>query len=119
LFYITPLTTLFVGSNAVGHAGILIRETHESSEMERLHMAHDTKPLSIRVLCDPMPPEKAPRCFYIGARKVEILDVVDRWLETEHGYFKVFGDDGGTYIIKNNVLSGDWELTLYDSGQYQ
>lgn len=82
-------------------------------------MADTTKSLAIRVLCDTAFPERAPRCFYIGERKIEVLDVVDRWLETEHGYFKVIGDDGGVYIIKNDVLSGDWELTLYDSGLYQ
>ena len=82
-------------------------------------MTNTARPLTLRVLCDTARPEKAPRCFYIGVRKVEVLDVLDRWLETEHGYFKVIGDDGGVYIIKNDVLSGDWELTLYDSGLHQ
>ena len=82
-------------------------------------MPDDTRALMIRVQCDAARLEKVPLCFFIGARKVEVVDVLDRWLATEHGYFKVSGDDGGTYILKNDVLSGDWELTLYDSGQYQ
>ena len=81
-------------------------------------MPDTTKPLMIQVQPDTTQLEKAPLCFYIGIRKVEVVDVIDRWLSPEHHYFKIFGDDGGTYIIKNDVLSGDWELTFYDSGQY-
>lgn len=77
------------------------------------------KLLMVRVSCDAAKREKSPQRFFIGARKIEVLDVVDRWLATDYGYFKVCGDDGGTYILKNDVLAGDWELTLYDSGQHQ
>lgn len=76
------------------------------------------KLLRVRVYCDAAKCEKVPRRFYIGTRKVEVIDVIDRWLAIDYGYFKICADDGGTYILKNDVLAGEWELTLYDSGQY-
>jgi len=82
-------------------------------------MSNAEKVLMVRVYCDASKPEMAPQRFFIGARKIEVLDVLDRWLETDYGYFKISGDDGGTYILKNDVLAGDWELTLYDSGQHE
>lgn len=61
--------------------------------------------------------EDEPRRFYLGARPVEVTEVVDRWLAPEHRYFKVRGDDGATYIIRHDVRSDRWELTLFDSGR--
>ena len=58
--------------------------------------------------------EETPRRFFIGARAVEVEEVVDRWLASTHRYFKVLGDDGGTYILRHNVDSHSWEMTMYD-----
>ncbi|MBI3918396.1 MAG: hypothetical protein HY322_15485 [Betaproteobacteria bacterium] len=54
--------------------------------------------------------------FHLGERKVEILDVVDRRLGPDHRYFKVKGDDGGTYIVRYHVPSDRWELTIFCAG---
>ena len=43
---------------------------------------------------------------------VRILEVVDRWLAPDHRYFKVKGDDDGLSILRHDVNSGEWELTL-------
>lgn len=76
------------------------------------------KLLKVRVSCDASRREMTPQRFFIGTRKIEVIEIIDRWLETDYGYFKIHGDDGGTYILKNDVLADDWELTLYDSGDY-
>ena len=60
--------------------------------------------------------EEAPRCFFLGERGIQVAEVIDRWLDPEHHYFKVRGDDGGVYILRHDVSGGDWEMTLYDSG---
>ena len=44
--------------------------------------------------------EETPLRFYCGRRKIEVLEVVDRWLAPDHRYFKVKGDEGGLYIIR-------------------
>jgi len=58
--------------------------------------------------------EETPRRLHMGERAIEITEVVDRWLDPEHGYFKVMGDDGAVYILRHDVLAGRWDLTLYD-----
>ena len=58
-----------------------------------------------------------PRRLFIGAREVAVTEVIDRWLDPEHRYFKVRGDDGGIYLIRQDTLTDQWALTLFDSGR--
>ncbi len=59
--------------------------------------------------------EQTPRRFHIGSRVIEVEEVLDRWLEPDHRYFKLLGDDGGTYILRHDVAGDHWELTLFDA----
>jgi hypothetical protein len=43
-----------------------------------------------------------------------VAEVLDAWLAPDHRYFKVRGDDGARYILRNDVLTGRWELTMFD-----
>jgi hypothetical protein len=47
--------------------------------------------------------EESPRRFFLGERAIEVVDIVDRWLDPAHRYFKVRGDDGGVYILRHDV----------------
>ncbi len=60
--------------------------------------------------------EESPTRFYLGERLVEIEDILDRWLDPERRYFKVKGDDGGTYILRHDVKTDKWDMTMYHSG---
>ena len=60
--------------------------------------------------------EETPRRFIIGARAVRVDEVLDRWLDPRHRYFKVRGDDQGVYILRHDIIYDLWELTLFDSG---
>jgi hypothetical protein len=60
--------------------------------------------------------EETPRRFVLGDRAVEVAEVRDRWLSPGHRYFKVTGDDGDSYILRHDVASGEWELTLFARG---
>lgn len=57
--------------------------------------------------------EETPRRFWLDERRVEIREVVDRWLDPEHRYFKVKGDDGATYILRHDSETCAWELTFF------
>ena len=59
--------------------------------------------------------EETPQRFYLGRRRVEVVTVLDRWLGPDHRYFKVQGDDGGTYIVRYDVPSDRWELTMFSA----
>jgi hypothetical protein len=73
--------------------------------------------LSIRVECYAgYRGEETPRCFYMKSRKIEVLEVIDGWLAPNHRYFKVSGNDGGLYIIRHDMETDRWELTLFDTG---
>jgi hypothetical protein len=61
--------------------------------------------------------ETEPRRLFIGRREVAVTEVIDRWLDPQHRYFKLRGDDGGIYLVRQDTLSGQWELTLFDSGR--
>lgn len=59
--------------------------------------------------------EETPLRFHLGARCVEVDEVLDRWLAPDHRYFKVRGDDGGTYILRHDEIDARWELRVYDA----
>lgn len=74
-----------------------------------------TVPMAIRVECDAgYRGEETPRAFSLGDRRIEVVEVLDRWLAPNHRYFNVHGDDGGLYIVRHDVTSGIWELTLFE-----
>jgi hypothetical protein len=62
--------------------------------------------------------EESPRRFFIGKREIEVIEIIDRWLDPAHSHFKVRGDDGGIYILRYDQDSGSWEMILFDSGTH-
>jgi hypothetical protein len=56
--------------------------------------------------------EMLPRCFRLGARSVEVVDVLDRWPGADHLYVKLRGADGATYILRRGP-DGAWRLVLF------
>lgn len=59
--------------------------------------------------------EETPLAFHLGERRIGVVEVLDRWLAPDHRYFKVKGDDGATYIIRHDVPSQHWELTMFSA----
>ena len=57
--------------------------------------------------------EEAPRAITLGERRIEVVEVLDRWLAPDHRYFKVKGDDGDSYIIRHDTTRDSWELTMF------
>jgi hypothetical protein len=49
----------------------------------------------------------------MGDRKIEVKEIKDRWLDPNHRYFKVLGDDHAIYILRHDPESWDWDLTFY------
>ena len=61
---------------------------------------------------------ESPRRFLMGDKAVEISEILDRWLDPAHRYFKVRGEDKAVYILRHDVEAGCWELIMFDSGTY-
>jgi len=60
--------------------------------------------------------EETPRTIVLGERRISVADVIDRWLAPDHRYFKIRGADGHVYIVRQDVESGDWVLTMFERG---
>lgn len=61
--------------------------------------------------------DSEPRRLHIGEREVAVIEIIDRWLDPRHRYFKLRGDDGGIYLLRQDTIENRWEMTLYDSGR--
>ena len=57
--------------------------------------------------------EQTPRVLVLGDRRVAVSYVVDQWLAPDHRYFKMRAEDGDTYIVRQEVASGAWTLTMF------
>jgi hypothetical protein len=55
--------------------------------------------------------DEKPRMLLIDERKIFVEEVLDSWLGPDHRYFKLKGDDGEVYIIRQDTTSGTWDLT--------
>jgi hypothetical protein len=76
-----------------------------------------TSDLSTRVECHAgHRAEEEPRAFTIGERRMEVVEILDRWLSPAYRYFKVCADDAGTYILRHDTAADCWELTMFERG---
>jgi hypothetical protein len=60
--------------------------------------------------------DETPVRFFLGRRGIEVVEVVDRWLDPKHRYFKVRGDDQAVYILRHDVPEDKWELVVFERG---
>jgi hypothetical protein len=61
--------------------------------------------------------DETPRALRLGTRRVQVVDVIDRWLAPDHRYFKLQGDDGNTYLVRHDAERDEWELAVYLRGR--
>jgi hypothetical protein len=50
---------------------------------------------------------------------VAVTEIIDRWLDPRHRYFKLRGDDWGIYLLRQDTVEDRWEMTLYDCGRHK
>ncbi len=60
--------------------------------------------------------DERPTRFSLSGRTVNVAEVLDRWMGVDHRYFKVRGDDGDLYILRQDTEAGSWELVLFERG---
>lgn len=54
--------------------------------------------------------EEHPWSFYVGGRRLRIVEVLDRWTDTLHRYFEVCVDDGRRFVLRFEPAGRVWEL---------
>jgi hypothetical protein len=57
--------------------------------------------------------EETPRRFWLGNTKVEVAEVLERWLGPDKRYFKILGDNHSIYTFCLHLKTGIWELSFY------
>ncbi|BBA37502.1 uncharacterized protein sS8_5585 [Methylocaldum marinum] len=58
-----------------------------------------------------------PCAFFLGDRRIEVVEVIDRWLASDYGYFKLLTTDG-IYILRHDSDQDRWALTLYKQSEF-
>ena len=59
--------------------------------------------------------DETPRRILFDGRAVAVVEVIDRWLGADHRYFKVLGSDEATYILRQDIPTHSWEMTMYQA----
>jgi hypothetical protein len=57
--------------------------------------------------------EEEPRAFDLGDRRLEVIEIIDRWLAPDYRYFKVQADDDTGYLLRHDEAAGEWEMTSF------
>jgi hypothetical protein len=60
--------------------------------------------------------DEEPRAFALGERRLDVQEILDRWVAPDHRYVKVAASDGDTYILRHDDASGEWTLGAYRRG---
>ena len=68
----------------------------------------------VSVQCEPaFNGEATPRFFTIGDRRIDVVDVLDRWFGEDYDYFKVCDAGGDTFILRRDTDDLTWEIWMY------
>lgn len=59
--------------------------------------------------------EEEPRALRFGGAEIAVTEILDRWLDPDHRYFKLLGGDGALYLVRHDPHAHEWELVLYDA----
>jgi len=61
--------------------------------------------------------EEQPRVFYLGARRLQVVAIVGRWLDGGHRLYEVSVEDGRRFVLRHDPATGRWELAaVYRAG---
>ena len=54
--------------------------------------------------------EETPWAFYVGGRRLCVVEVLDRWTDALHRYYEVCVDDGRRFVLRLDAPARVWEL---------
>ncbi|MFH0726434.1 MAG: hypothetical protein V2B19_08825 [Pseudomonadota bacterium] len=70
--------------------------------------------MKIRVTCHAgYRGEETPRCFWLGERRIDIVEILDRWAGPDYRYFKVKDADQSLYILQHDPVAWSWRITFF------
>jgi hypothetical protein len=51
--------------------------------------------------------------YRVGERKLEVSEIVDRWMGPTERYFRCRTEDGSLYVLRHDESSGEWDLAAF------
>ena len=51
-----------------------------------------------------------PLYLIVNERKLDVVNIIDRWYGVEHDYYKVLADDGRVYLLRWHRMHDLWFL---------
>jgi hypothetical protein len=59
--------------------------------------------------------DQRPRSFFLGGQRFEVRALLDTWYGPDDEYFRVFADDGNTYVLRHRhtEIEDVWSLEAY------
>ena len=54
--------------------------------------------------------EETPWAFYVGGRRLHVVEVLDRWTDGAQRYFEICVDDGRRFVLRLDSAMRVWEL---------
>jgi len=58
--------------------------------------------------------DERPIALRLGARRIAVREILDRWRGEDHTYFKLLGEEGAVYLIRQDQHEDRWELILFE-----
>jgi hypothetical protein len=78
------------------------------------------EPFEVRVECySGYKADERPIRFYLGSRRVEVVQVEDRWYSPGCTWFRVRAEDGAVYILRHREggQEDQWTLESFRRGE--
>lgn len=60
--------------------------------------------------------EQEPSVFWLGERRLEVRELLDRWIGPDYRYFRVKADDGDLYVLRRDDANDRWTLGAFTRG---
>ena len=54
--------------------------------------------------------------FHWEMRTLKVKEIIDRWYDIDHNYYKVLADNEKSYLLRHDMNTDSWELVESNSG---